>query len=87
MNQTVWERHVALSKAHRAEVATVLHAISEKYEPLYEALRDECELQGHSPRFSHFNVGGDPVFRCNLCGKRVAAPAEVTSSNSRADAH
>lgn len=75
MGKTIWERRVAVDREHRAEVAAALGSINAKYQPIYAALQEECELIGHELRFSFFNVGGDAMYRCSLCGK--ACPEET----------
>lgn len=69
MDKTIWGRRVAVDREMRTEVAAALGSINAKYQPIYAAIQEECELIGHEPRFSFSNVGGDAMYRCSLCGK------------------
>jgi hypothetical protein len=65
----IWKRHVELQRQQQREKSEILEPIIAKYEPLFEALREECGQIGHQFIHSHFNVGGDQVYRCSQCGK------------------
>lgn len=65
----IWKRRVELERQEREERVELLEPLNAKYALLYQALSEECGKTKHEFIHSHFNVGGDRVYRCSKCGK------------------
>lgn len=65
----IWKRHVELQRQEREERVELLAPLLAKYDLLYGALSEECGKIKHKFVLSHFNVGGDSIYRCSECGK------------------
>ena len=65
----IWKRRVELERQEREERVELLEPLNAKYALLYQALSEECGKTKHEFVHSHFNVGGDQVYRCSKCGK------------------
>ena len=69
MNDSIWKRRLELERAEHKERESLLGPLQEKYRPLYEALKAECEARGHEWLFQTVNVGGQAIYACNYCRK------------------